>query len=291
MKSFEQILKDEQDLITKDFCYSSPFEIRSSIDLKEAEFVNRFQQTRTDGLMLLSGLNFPLPLNQGFEGNLKLQRSSQGLSKVKLMVSQVKELYKTTALLQHQMVQHGMFLKSKPQIGLSFTSDKINLETRLKGNPFIMDLSLTSQVQSYVMGLSLKLAVNSQKYTEYALALGKTTENFRILAKHCSNEFAFGTLYIYKMIRFGKHTQAASIIRTKWASKDTHMQVGVRHESDDMIYKVKIDSIGRTAVVINKKVNELFDVSVSADVDLKEITSSRVGDYNLGVLINFKYKE
>jgi hypothetical protein len=289
MNLFELLFQEQNDLFSK-FFFSAPFAVHSKILLQEGQFKNQIIQHRSDGLEIRSAVLVPLHLKNGFDGRVKVQKSSSGLYKVRLFLEQEKDLHKTHALIQYQVVQHGMFLRSKPQIGLSFASEKVSLEARLKGNPFIMDFGLTSNFQQFFMGLSLKLAVNSQKYTEYAFAFGRTGENYRIIAKHTANEVAFGTFSLFQGIRLGDNTQAASVIRSRWNVKETFMQVALRHVRDDLVYKGKVSSDGRTAFVVNKKMNDLFDFCFAVDFDLKEVTSCRVADYNLGVLINFKYR-
>lgn len=289
MNTFDSLSDLENSLLCSLYA-TSPLVLKSTISTPSVKFLTKLTQNRSETLEITSGLLANLPLNSMFQGKFKVQKSSKGLSKILLSVTQSKEFYTARGLIQYKVCQHGLHLRHEPQIGFSYLTEKASFEVRLKNNPLIMNLSLTSLYQNLCFSGALNLAMYSQKYTEYAVALSKSTELYKLLLKHTTTELNLGTFYLSYYLNLAEFTKFASILTTNWHNKQTEVQVGFEHVQDLNTFKGKLNSAGRLALLLSRNLSSQLKVTVSADLDLKEMTSNKVADYNMGVLVNFDYE-
>lgn len=289
MNTFESLSKPEQTLLTSLYT-NSPLVLKSKFLTPNISFLTKLRQNRSETLEITSGFSASLEFNPMLNGLLKVQKSSKGLSKLLLLMTQSKELYTATGLIQYKVCQHGLHLRNEPQIGFSYLTENGSFEVRLKNNPLIMNLSLTSIYQNLTFSGALNLAMYSQKYTEYAMAISKSTELYKLLIKHTTSELNLGTFYLSYFLNLSKNTKFASILTTDWHNKLTEVQFGFEHIHDSNTFKGKVSSAGHLLLLVSRNVSSQFKVTVSADLDLKDMTSNKVADYNIGVLVNFNYE-
>lgn len=289
MNTFESLSKPESTLLSSLYT-TSPLLLKSKFLTPTMTFLTKLRQNHSETLEITSGFSASLQFNPSLNGLLKVQKSSKNLSKVLFSLTQSKDLYTATGLIQYKVCQHGLHLRNEPQIGVSYLTEHGSFEVRLKNNPLIMNLSLTSLYQNLTFSGALNLAMYSQKYTEYAVAISKSTELYKLLAKHTTSELNLGTFYLSYYLNLADNTKFASVLTTNWHNKLTEVQFGFEHVHESNTFKGKVNSAGHLAVLVSRCVSKQFKVTVSADLELKDLTSSKVADYSVGVLVNFNYE-